>query len=347
MSPSDSRSLADLTTLGVGGPPARLLTVTAESELVEAVRDVDRGAGQLLVVGGGSNLLVADAGLPGTALVVRTRGMAVTRVGDAWDVELAAGHPWDEAVTELAASGLAGVETLAGIPGCAGALPIQNVGAYGREIADVLGRVRVWDRRRERVSVLTPDELGLAYRDSCLKRDPTRAVVLSVTLRLRSGPDSDPVRYAELAGRLGIAVGDRAPVPAVRAAVLDLRRGKGMVLDPADADTRSAGSFFTNPLLEQAAAAGLPAEAPRFRQPDGRVKTSAAWLIERAGFAPGYAVRPGAAAALSGKHVLALTNRGGARATDILELARVIRDGVADRFGVVLRPEPVLVGCAL
>jgi UDP-N-acetylmuramate dehydrogenase len=243
--------------------------------------------------------------------------------------------------------GLAGVEALAGIPGRTGATPIQNVGAYGQEVGDVLAGVRVLDRVTGRTVTLSPAECGLGYRQSRLKREPGRFLVLGVTLRLARSTSSAPVRYAELAAALGVEVGQQVPAPRVREAVLALRRGKGMVLDDDDHDTWSAGSFFTNPVLEPDRAAALPPEAPRFPQPDGGVKTSAAWLIQAAGFGPGWSVRPGAPAALSGKHVLALTNRGGASSADLLELARAVRDGVDARFGIALVPEPVLVGCVI
>jgi UDP-N-acetylmuramate dehydrogenase len=340
------RSLAALTTLRVGGPAGEVVEPATEAELVAAVRAADADGREPLLLGGGSNVLVSDGGVP-LVVLVRTRGVDLRGDADTVEVTAAAGEPWDDLVGRLVAEGLAGVEALAGIPGLVGATPIQNVGAYGQEVADVVAAVRVWDRRAGEVRVLTPAECGFGYRDSLLKRQPGRRVVLGVTLRLRRGPQSAPVRYAELASRLGVAVGDRAPVPDVREAVLALRRGKGMVLDPDDHDTWSAGSFFTNPLLPADAAAALPDGAPRFPQADGRVKTSAAYLIEAAGFARGWSVRPGAPAALSSKHVLAVTNRGGADAADLLELAAAVRAGVAARFGVLLEPEPVLVGCAL
>jgi UDP-N-acetylmuramate dehydrogenase len=339
--------LADLTTLRVGGPARRVLDPTSREELVESVRQADAGAEPVLLVGGGSNLLVADAGFPGTVVRVHTSGVQVQRAAAAVRIRVEAGEPWDRLVARAGEEGWSGLEALSGIPGSTGATPIQNVGAYGAEVAQVVEGLDVLDRRSGVVGPMPPAEVGFGYRSSRLKRDPQRWVVLAVTFRLTADPLSAPIRYAELARTLGVQVGARAPLADVRSAVLDLRRGKGMVLDPADHDTWSAGSFFTNPILSAEDADALPSDAPRFPQPDGRVKTSAAWLISHAGFERGYAVRPGAPAALSTKHSLAITNRGGATAADLLELARTVRAGVVERFGVELENEPVLVGCAL
>lgn len=339
--------LAEVTTLRVGGPARSYLVVVDEVDLVDAVRRADATQQRLLLVGGGSNLLVADEGFDGEVLRIATRGMdAVESRGEVL-VTLAAGEGWDRFVAEAVSRGWSGVEALSGIPGSVGATPIQNVGAYGAEVAQTIRTIEVLDRRSGEVGILSPDELGFAYRTSVLKRDPTRWVVLRVTFALSVDPLSAPIRYAELARRLGVGVGQRVPLTEAREAVLDLRRGKGMVLDDADHDTWSAGSFFTNPILGPEQAAGLPDDAPRFPQADGTVKTSAAWLIARAGFDRGYAVRPGAPAALSTKHTLAITNRGTATAADLLELARAVRAGVAQRFGILLENEPVLVGCTL
>ncbi len=337
-----------MTTLRVGGPARRVIDVATEADLVEAVTAADAVGEPLLLVGGGSNLLVADAGFPGTVLRISTRGVRVHPAEPGrLRVEVAAGEPWDAFVGAAVGSGWSGVEALSGIPGSSGATPIQNVGAYGAEVAQVIESLEVLDRRTGVVERMPPGAAGFGYRGSALKRAPGRWVVLSVTMDLAVDPLGAPVRYAELAGLLGVEVGQRAPAPEVRQAVMDLRRGKGMVLDPADHDTWSAGSFFTNPIITIPEADALPADAPRFVLGDGSVKTSAAWLISRAGFARGFAVRPGAPASLSTKHSLALTNRGGATAEDLLELARVVRAGVADRFGIILENEPVLVGCAL
>jgi UDP-N-acetylmuramate dehydrogenase len=345
---SSGPALAGMTTLRVGGPADRIVTAGTTEELVEVATSADLAGEPLLLVGGGSNLLVADEGFPGTVVRIGTRGIAVAPAGpDRVRVTVAAGEPWEPFVASAVEAGWSGVEALSGIPGSTGATPIQNVGAYGAEVAQIVESLEVLDRRSGAVGRMLPTEAGFGYRSSALKRAPGRWVVLSVTFDLAMDARSAPVRYAELAGVLGVRVGDRAPSEAVRQAVLELRRSKGMVLDPADHDTWSAGSFFTNPIVSPAQADALPADAPRFVQPDGSVKTSAAWLITRAGFARGYSVRPGARAALSSKHALALTNRGGATAEDLLELARAVRAGVAERYGILLQNEPVLVGCAL
>ena len=339
-------ALADLTTLRVGGPARRLVRPASEADLIAAVADCDRRGEPVLVLGGGSNVVVSDAGFDGT--VVHTGGLRGIATEDVMACSgaffgVAAGEPWDAVVAHCVDNGFVGVEALSGIPGSTGATPIQNVGAYGQEVSQTIARVRTWDRQLGRVHTLSAVDCRFGYRSSVFKRHPDRWVVLSVSFQLRLGPDSEPVRYAELASRLGIAVGERAPLAEVREAVLALRRGKGMVLDAADHDTWSAGSFFTNPVLTAAQAALLPADAPR--HPAGElVKTSAAWLIEHAGFGKGFGDGP---ARLSGKHTLALTNRGAATAADVLALAREVRDGVERRFGVRLVPEPVLIGCGL
>jgi UDP-N-acetylmuramate dehydrogenase len=340
--------LSELTTLRVGGPAARLIEASTTAQLVAAVRTSDAAGEPVLLVAGGSNLLVADEGFPGTVVLVRTRGIEAA-AGDPGHIRVtaAAGEPWEPFVAHAVAQGWSGLEALSGIPGCVGATPIQNVGAYGAEVSGVITGIEVLDRRSGEVGHLPPAEVGFGYRTSALKRNADRWVVLSVTFDLALDGRSAPIRYAELARALGIEVGQRAPLDEVRRAVLALRRGKGMVLDPADHDPWSAGSFFPNPILSPEQADALPAAAPRFAQPDGRVKTSAAWLITHAGFERGFAVRPGAPASLSTKHSLALTNRGGASAEDLLELARAVRAGVAKRFGVTLENEPVLVGCTL
>ncbi len=343
--------LAGHTTLRVGGPAARFAEARTAGELIEAARDADAEKAPLLVLGGGSNLLVCDDGFPGHVVKVATSGVRVAEAGDgAVRVTVAAGESWAGLVEWAVADKLAGLECLAGIPGLAGATPIQNVGAYGQEIAAVTESVLAFDRHLGQVTALPAARCGFGYRTSAFKRDPAgRHVVLEVTLRLARSAMSVPVRYAELAASLGVAMGERAPLSDVRDAVLELRRGKGMVLDPADPDTVSAGSFFTNPLLGPGqlarveAAAGAP--APAFPVGDGMVKVPAAWLIERAGFGRGY---PGAGPArISSKHTLALTNRGGATAADLVALARIIARGVREAFGVELAPEPVLVGLSL
>ena len=327
--------LAPLTTLRLGGPAKRLVSVASEAELVEAVREADE---PLLLLAGGSNLVLPDAGWPGLVVRIETRG--VTRDGDA--VEVQAGEPWDDLVAATVADGRAGFECLSGIPGSVGATPIQNVGAYGQEVAETVRSVRVLDRETGAIAELTGAECGFAYRSSAFKGSERR-VVLAVTFALHPDPMSQPLRYAELARALDLAPGARAPLHEVREAVLALRRGKGMVLDPADPDTVSAGSFFMNPILDPDALAALEPSPPAFPQPDGRVKTSAAWLIERAGFGKGYTR---GRVAISSKHALALVNRGGATTAELLALAREIAAGVRERFGVELRPEPTIVGAA-
>ena len=361
-----ARTFADLTTFGVGGPVGRYVEVDSEADLVEVVRAADAADEPLLVLGGGSNLLVGDDGLDG--VVVRdVRGGVETPDASACagaTLTVPAGTPWDEVVEHAVAHGLKGIEALSGIPGSTGATPVQNVGAYGQEVASSIATVRVWDRARGRIRTMPVVDLAFGYRTSLLKRSmhapgpadaapdprapwrPTpRYVVLDVTFQLRPATLSAPIAYAELARTLGVALGERAPLAEVRAAVLGLRAGKGMVLDAADPDTAGAGSFFTNPILDAATVRALPDGAPRFPQPDGRTKTSAAWLIERAGFSRGYGL-PGPAA-LSTKHTLALTNRGGASAQDVLALAREVRDGVRTAFGIELEAEPVLLGVTL
>ena len=343
--------LRDHTTLRLGGPARRWVTATTEAELVEAVSAADAAGEPVLVLGGGSNLVVADAGFAGTVVEVATRGIVADHDGGADDptcggvlVTVAAGESWDALVAHAVEHGWVGIEALSGIPGSVGATPVQNVGAYGQEVAQTVARVRVWDRQLRAVRTFAGPDCGFGYRHSRFKADPGRHVVLEVTFQLTLGTLGAPVGYAELARTLGVEPGARAPLAQVREAVLGLRRGKGMVVDPVDPDTWSAGSFFTNPVLP---VAEVPDGAPAWPAGDGLAKTSAAWLIEHAGFAKGYAVRPDAAARVSSKHTLALTNRGDATTDDLLALARAVRDGVRSAYGVTLVNEPVLVGCEL
>jgi UDP-N-acetylmuramate dehydrogenase len=374
-------TLAGYTTLGVGGPAARFLEAVRDDQVVAAVRAADAAGEPVLVLGGGSNLVVADEGFPGTVVRVATRGVQVSDDRGGAVVAVAAGEDWDALVRRCVAEGLSGLECLSGIPGLAGATPIQNVGAYGQEVAETIVTVRAYDRLRDVVVELGNTECGFGYRTSAFKRSadagrgaaaqaggwPARGaamnpaaatgrfVVLGVTFRLAAGELSAPVRYAELAKSLGVGEGERVPLADARAAVLTLRRGKGMVLDPADPDSRSAGSFFTNPVLDPGqladverraeARSGRPVSVPRYPAPDGQVKISAAWLIDQAGFGKGY---PGTGPArISSKHTLALTNQGGADTASLIGLAREIRDGVRQAFGVDLVNEPVLVGTQL
>ncbi len=335
-------TLADLTTLRLGGPAAELVQARDEASLVEAVRSADAAGVPVLLVGGGSNLVVSDEGYAGRVVVVRNEGVRVEgdTCGGAF-VEVGAGEPWDRLVATAVERGWIGLEALSGIPGTSGATPVQNVGAYGQEVSQTVARVRTWDRRAGAVRTFAAADCGFGYRTSRFKQDPERHVVLSVTFQLALGDLGAPVRYAELARALGVEVGDRAPSAEVREAVLGLRRGKAMVLDAEDHDTWSTGSFFTNPVVP---VDRVPEGAPAWPQGDGTAKTSAAWLIEHAGFTKGYGhdrVR------LSSRHTLALTNRGGASTTELLALAREVRDGVLRAFDIELVNEPVLVGCRL
>lgn len=352
---SGGLALSELTTLRLGGPAARVVEVDAEAELIAAVRECDDRDEPVLVVGGGSNLVVADDGFDGTVVRVATTGVRVDASAscEADDlaacggivVTAAAGESWDGLIARAVAEQWVGIEALAGVPGLVGATPMQNVGAYGQEVAQTVWTVRTYDRQAQRVRTFANADCGFAYRASVFKGSD-RYVVLDVSYQLRQGSLGAPIGYAELAAALGVEPGGRAPATEVRDAVLELRRGKGMVLDAGDHDTWSAGSFFTNPVLDPAEAAALPGDAPRWPAPEGRVKLSAAWLIQRAGFARGH-LGPGGRVGLSSKHVLALTNRGGGSAADLLTLAREVRDGVRARFGVELVNEPVLVGCEL
>jgi UDP-N-acetylmuramate dehydrogenase len=331
--------------LRLGGPAGRLVEAATEAALVDGVRVADAAGTPLLVLAGGSNVVIADDGFPGLVLCVRTRGVERRDEGERVRLEVQAGESWDELVAGAVADGLVGVECLAGIPGSVGATPIQNVGAYGQEVAETIAAVRVLDRRSGEVAELAPRQCGFGYRTSAFKRDPSRHVVLAVDFVLARGDASAPVRYGELARALGIGAGETAPAAAVREAVLRLRRGKGMVIDPDDPDSVSAGSFFTNPILDADAFTALerraPETPPAWPEPDGRVKTSAAWLVERAGFQRGYG---NGRAGISTKHTLALVNRGGATTAELVALAREIAAGVKETFGVALVPEPAFVG---
>jgi len=356
--------LSGLTTMRVGGPAHRLVAVETTDELVDAVREIDDADEPLLLVAGGSNLVISDEGFGGSVVRIQTRGVAVEAVGSQEVmVRVAAGEVWDDVVVQAVAQGWSGIEALSGIPGCAGATPIQNVGAYGQEVAQTVASVRVWDRREQQVRDVANADCQFSYRHSLFKAEP-RHVVLEVVFRLRVATLSGPVAYADLARALGVATGDRVPLQDAREAVLAQRRQRGMVLDPADHDTWSCGSFFTNPIMSARSYAALqgraqtllggrggpgsvdgPVRVPRFDTPDGQVKTSAAWLIDKAGFGKGHGM-PGPAA-VSTKHPLAVTNRGSATAAEVVALAREIRDGVHDAFGVSLVNEPVLVGISL
>ena len=377
--PAAPPALAELTTLRVGGPVGRYVETASEAELIDVIRQADDASTPLLVIGGGSNILASDTGFEG--LVVRDARSDVSLVSDdacgGVEITATAGTTWDDLVRQAIASHWGGFATLSGIPGTVGAAPVQNIGAYGTEVAELLASVRAWDRAAGRTVHLPLSELRLAYRDSDLKRsltDPAvgagrtwgptgRWVVLSATFHVRQASLSAPIAYSQLAHVLGVDMGERADARDVREAVLELRRSKGMVLDAADHDTWSAGSFFTNPVLTDAEAAALPEGAPRYpvtdhtrvvagtrKAPvvDGLIKTSAAWLIDHAGFSKGFAIHgsdgASAPASLSTRHVLALTNRGGATAADIAALRETIVEGVRERYGITLVPEPVAVG---
>ena len=354
----------DLTTLRLGGRPVAAVRCATVGAVVEVVRILDDAGVPLLIVGGGSNLVVADEPGDLVAVVIEADDVVLGTSGHGLDVdgatvEAEAGAVWDDVVEMSVAAGFGGLECLSGIPGSAGATPVQNVGAYGAEVSSTLEGVRLYDRRTGVDEWVSPESLDLAYRYSNLKFT-ARAVVLAVRFRLTVDGLSAPLRYGELAKRLGVgpeegaSVEARRPVADVREAVLALRRGKGMVLDDADHDTWSAGSFFTNPIVGEAevesvrervaATCGDDVAQSMPSYPGG--KLSAAWLIERAGFPKGHPGE-GAPARLSTKHTLALTNRGDATAADLIALAREIRDGVRDAFGVSLVPEPVWIGAEL
>jgi UDP-N-acetylmuramate dehydrogenase len=402
--------LSRFTTLGLGGPARRFVVAGTDEEIIAAIRAADQRGEPLLVLGGGSNLVISDDGFPGTVIQVATKGIhramgpgagpdaagpGQPEPGAPVTLTVAAGEDWDTVVASCVAADLAGLECLSGIPGLAGATPIQNVGAYGQEVADTITRVRAYDRATAEVVDLAAADCGFGYRTSAFKRSVTapavtgRFVVLEVTFQLTSDQLSGPLRYAELTAALGLDAarpdaarldparpdpgrpddggqdeGARAPLGDVRSAVLQLRRSKGMVLDPADPDSRSAGSFFTNPVLDalqfaalrrvvdERSGPGVP--IPQFPAGPGQVKVPAAWLIGQAGFGKGYqgprradGGRPGPAARISTKHTLALVNPGDARTADVVGLAREIRDRVRAIFGVELASEPVLVGVSL
>ncbi len=349
---TDPNLLGPLTTLRLGGAAREVVVASTEEEVVAAVREA---GGDVLLLGGGSNVVISDEGFDGRAVLVRTRGIEEGETHGRPLLRVQAGEPWEPFVGLAVERGLAGVECLSGIPGSVGATPIQNVGAYGQEVRSTVAGVRAYDRERDVVLDLVPAACGFGYRTSRFKREPGRWVVLRVSFALRDEEGlSEPLRYVELARTLDVPIGSRAPLADVRAAVLELRRGKGMVVDPDDLDSVSAGSFFTNPVLTPEELAELEARVaerlgedarmPRFPQPDGTFKMSAAWLIERAGFTRGHG--DPAAVAISTKHVLALTNRGAGTTAQLVALAREVALGVEEAWGVRLAPEPVFVGHA-
>ncbi len=350
--------LSNLTTAAVGGPAGTYVEARTEAEIIDAVRTADAAGEQVLLIGGGSNLLISDDGFPGTVVRIASEGFTVNAEDSCGGVAVVvqAGHNWDALVQHAVLHAWSGIEALAGIPGSTGATPVQNVGAYGSDVSQTIAAVRTWDREQNAVKTFTNSELKFGYRDSILKQTTVdgspRYVVLTVEFQLPLGRMSAPIRYAELARSLGVEPGKRAYANDVRREVLRLRASKGMVLDPADRDTYSTGSFFTNPIVPVDVASRLPDSAPQYPAgSDGLVKLSAAWLIDQAGFGKGYGLEAGSVsggrASLSTKHTLAITNRGQASAADMVAIAREVRAGVVGRFGIELHPEPLLIGLSL
>ena len=332
--------LSQYTSLRVGGPATKIVQVSTEAEIIAAIEEA--GDTPILIMGGGTNVLIADKGFDGT--VIRISNNSVQAEVDACSgatLTIGAGEDWDLFVQTTIKSGYAGLETLSGIPGTVGAAPIQNIGAYGHEVSEFITRVRTYDRQEKALKTFTNSECEFSYRNSYFKAHPGRYVVLEVQFQIRIGEESDPITYLELARKLGVQLGDKAPVVATREAVLELRASKGMLLSADDHDSWSAGSFFTNPIVSQQEADALPDAAPKWPLIDGRVKISAAWLIENAGMHKGDEV---GGARISTKHVLALTNAGDATASDIAELAKRARDSVKEKFGITLEAEVNLVG---
>jgi UDP-N-acetylmuramate dehydrogenase len=343
--------LAPLTTLDLGGPADRLIRVTERDDLAAAVIEADRRDEPLLILSGGSNVVISDDGFRGTVIQIATRGIE-SLTGEDGRIEMTAqaGEPWDRFVARTVRDEAAGVECLSGIPGSAGATPIQNVGAYGQEVSSTIRRLEALERSNGEIVEMSASDCGFGYRTSRF-RGRSEFVVLSVTFALDPSPESEPVTYSQLADALGTDPGMRAPLSAVRETVLDLRRAKSMVIDPHDPNSVSAGSFFTNPVLERSAMADLQQRATELLGPEetppswdaggGMLKTSAAWLIERAGFRRGYGH---GSVGLSENHTLALINRGGATTAELVAFAREIADGVRVTFGISLIPEPVFIG---
>ena len=337
-------NLSELTTLHVGGPAQRVIRAKSEEELISAVAEADESGTPLLIVGRGSNLLVGDDGFNGTVIVVETAGNSYEI--DACSggmLQVAAGVDWDEFVAFTLAKNLANLESLSGIPGTVGAAPIQNIGAYGHEVSEVIARLRTYDRFDKEVKTFTADQCEFGYRGSLFKETRERYVILDVTFQLRRGENSLPIKYKELAEVLGVALDARVPTSEVRKAVLALRAKKGMLYNEA-IQNWSAGSFFVNPIVSESEARRLPEDAPRWPQTDGSIKLSAAWLMERAGVIKGESFN---GAKISSAHVLALTNSGDATAADIVDLARSAQARVKEKFEIILQPEVRFVGVEL
>jgi len=336
--------LSSFTTLRVGGPARKIVHAHSEAELIEFVKAADSAKEPILILGGGSNLLISDAGFAGTVIRVESKGNALDY--DACSggmIEVSAGEDWDKFVEVSIEKGFADLESLSGIPGTVGGAPIQNIGAYGHEVSETIARVKTYDRSKGEVKTFTNAECKFSYRNSIFKEQPGKYVILSVTFQLRKGAQSLPITYAELAKQLSVNIGDQVEVNKVRQAVLKLRASKGMLIN-LENEINSAGSFFVNPILSKSAADKLPVDAPRWPQNDGKVKTSAAWLMEHSGVVKGEKL---AGAQISNKHVLALTNSGDATAEDIIELAKRARKKVYEKFGIKLEAEVQLVGVNL
>ena len=337
-----SENLSDFTTLKVGGPAKNLVHARSEDELISAIKEADSTKSPLLILGGGSNILVGDQGFAGTVIKIETSGNSFEiDACSGGTLTVSAGEDWDKFVAFTIEKGLANLESLSGIPGTVGGAPIQNIGAYGHEVAEVIARVRTFDRQLGEVKTFSAIECEFGYRTSKFKKESGRYVILDVTFQLRRGEESLPVQYSELAKELGVEIGARVPIAKLREVVLKLRGAKGMLLGTG---IDSAGSFFTNPILSADAAAKLPAEAPRWPQADGRFKTSAAWLMEHSGVEKGFKL---AGAQISPKHVLALSNAGDATAADLVALAKEARAKVLNKFGINLEPEVQFVGVTI
>ena len=335
--------LRDFTSLRVGGPAKNFVEAHNEDEIIAAL--IAAGDSPVLILGGGTNVLISDAGFEGTVIHITNNSLvAEVDACSGATLTIGAGENWDDFVALTIERGFAGLETLSGIPGTIGAAPIQNIGAYGHEVAEFITRVRTYDRKAKAIKTFTNSECEFEYRSSLFKRNPGQFIILDVQFQIRIGDSSDPITYLELAKKLDVQMGDKAPVQTVRQAVLELRASKGMLLDPNDSDSWSAGSFFTNPVVSQQAADALPDAAPKWPLIDGRVKISAAWLIENAGMHKGDEV---GGARISTKHVLALTNAGDATATDLIELAKNAQAKVYEKFAIKLEPEVNLVGLSL
>jgi UDP-N-acetylmuramate dehydrogenase len=329
--------------LRVGGPAKNFVEAHNEEEIIAAL--IAAGDSPVLILGGGTNVLISDAGFEGTVIHITNNSLvAEVDACSGATLTIGAGENWDDFVALTIERGFAGLETLSGIPGTIGAAPIQNIGAYGHEVAEFITRVRTYDRKAKAIKTFTNSECEFEYRSSLFKRNPGQFIILDVQFQIRIGDSSDPITYLELAKKLDVQMGDKAPVQTVRQAVLELRASKGMLLDPNDSDSWSAGSFFTNPVVSQQAADALPDAAPKWPLIDGRVKISAAWLIENAGIHKGDEV---GGARISTKHVLALTNAGDATATDLIELAKNAQAKVYEKFAIKLEPEVNLVGLSL